>query len=123
MPRRLTDVVHELDAFLAGESAVHRTLEALARRLSELDVEFALAGGLAVAVRGHERLTVDVDVLIASEGLTRFRTAWLGWGYVERFPGSRSVRDAGVSTIFQSRLRQLLVSSIGATSRPEQAAL
>jgi hypothetical protein len=93
MPRRLTDVVHELDAFLAGESAVHRTLEALARRLSELDVEFALAGGLAVAVRGHERLTVGVDVLIASEGLTRFRTAWLGRGYVERFPGSRSVRD------------------------------
>src|SRR5262249_28667564 len=93
MPRRLTDVVHGLDAFLMGESAVHRTLEAIAARLGELNIEFALAGGLAVGVRGHERLTVDVDVLITLDGLTRFKAAWIGRGYVEKFSGSRGVRD------------------------------
>ena len=34
------------------------------RLLAELNIDFALAGGLAVGVRGHLRLTVDVDLLL-----------------------------------------------------------
>jgi hypothetical protein len=39
-------------------------------------------------------VTVDVDVLLTPEGLARFRERHLGRGYVEKFPGSRGVRDA-----------------------------
>ena len=92
--QRLTGVLQELDAFLMGESAVQRTLERIAARLTELHVDFALAGGLAVGVHGHLRLTVDVDLLITAEGLERFKAQSLGRGYVEKFPGSRGVRDA-----------------------------
>jgi hypothetical protein len=95
-------MLREVDAFLMGEAKVQETLERLARRLEELGVEFALAGGLAVGARGHLRLTVDVDVLITAEGLARFRRAWLGRGYVERFAGSRGVKDteSGVAIDF-----------------------
>lgn len=77
-----------------GEARVQETLRNLARRLEEMGIEFALAGGLAVGAHGHVRLTVDVDLLIAAEGLERFKKAWLGRGYVEKFAGSRGVRDA-----------------------------
>jgi len=89
----LRAVVQELDAFLMGESPVQRTLEQIAARLGELNLDFALVGGLAVGVHGHLRLTVDVDILITAEGLARFKARWLGRGYVERFPGSRGIRD------------------------------
>jgi hypothetical protein len=42
---------------------------------------------------GYRRVTVDIDVLITAEGLARFKELWLGRGYVERFTGSRGVRD------------------------------
>ena len=93
MRHELIGVLQELDAFLMGESAVQRTLERVAARLSALNVDFALAGGLAVGVHGHLRLTVDVDLVVTADGLARFKTEWLGRGYVEKFPGSRGVRD------------------------------
>lgn len=99
---RLTPLLLEINEFLMGESKVQTTLTRIAQRLDELGVDFALAGGLAVGVRGHLRLTVDVDILITAEGLARFKTRWLGRGYVERIPGFRSVRDTetGVSIDF-----------------------
>jgi hypothetical protein len=87
-------VVKEADAFLMGESRVQRTLDAVAHRLDALGIEFALAGGLALGVHGYLRLTVDVDLLVGAGGLAAFKQAWLGRGYVEKFPGSRGVRDA-----------------------------
>ena len=42
---------------------------------------------------GYQRTTVDVDVLLTSEGLAAFKASNLGRGYVEKFPGSRGVRD------------------------------
>jgi len=102
MDRQVAGVLQELDAFLMGESGVQRTFERMASRLEALHIDFALAGGLAVGVRGHLRLTVDVDILITEEGLARFKAQWLGRGYVEKVPGMRSVRDAetGVSIDF-----------------------
>ena len=93
MHREIDSVVQELDAFLTGQSAVHRTLGHLAARLAAMQIDFALAGGLAVGVRGHLRLTVDVDILITANGLAQFKADWLGRGYVEKFAGARGVRD------------------------------
>lgn len=77
-----------------GESKVQRALAALARRLAELDVPYAIIGALALNAYGYTRATIDVDVLLTRDGLERFKAAFLGRGYVEKFPGSRGLRDA-----------------------------
>lgn len=77
-----------------GESKVQRALADLARRLGELDVPYAIIGALALNAYGYARATVDVDVLLTREGLERFKAAFLGRGYVEKFEGSRGLRDA-----------------------------
>jgi len=98
----MTLVLQQVDDFLMGESKVHRTLRRIAGVLESMGIDFALAGGLAVGLRGHLRLTVDVDILITAEALARFKESWLGRGYVEKFPGSRGVRDteSGVAIDF-----------------------
>jgi hypothetical protein len=102
MAQDLTHMLREVDDFLVGESKVHRTLSRIASRLDESGIDFALAGGVAVGLRGHLRVTEDVDILITNEGLKRFRDLWLGRGYVEKFPGSKGLRDAetGVPIVF-----------------------
>jgi hypothetical protein len=40
------------------------------------------------------RTSEDVDVLLTREGLAAFKQRWLGRGWVERFPGSKGMRDA-----------------------------
>jgi hypothetical protein len=43
---------------------------------------------------GYTRVTTDVDVLLTREGLAAFKEKHLGRGWVERFPGSKGMRDA-----------------------------
>ena len=76
-----------------GESKVHGALAALAARLEELEIPYAILGGLALNAYGYLRATVGVNVLVTRDGLERFRAAALGRGYLEKFPGSRGVRD------------------------------
>jgi hypothetical protein len=99
MTDRFTEVLREADAFFEGRSKVHRTLDSFAERMNALGVDFAVAGALAANARGHIRMTVDVDVIMTAEGLTRFKDAWLGRGYVEKFAGSRGVRDTQTGVI------------------------
>ncbi len=76
-----------------GASRVHKAMEALVARLEGLEVPYAIVGALALNAYGYLRATVDVDVLLTREGLERFKSASLGRGYLEKFPGSRGVRD------------------------------
>jgi hypothetical protein len=94
MVGKLAHMLQEVDEFFMGESKVHQTLDRIARLLDELQVDFALADGLAVGFRGHLRLTIDVDILISYEGLKLFKERWLGRAYMEKFPGSKGVKDA-----------------------------
>jgi hypothetical protein len=45
-------------------------LEALLEAFEREGIEYALCGGLAVAVHGHPRATMDIDLLVRSEQLT-----------------------------------------------------
>lgn len=45
-------------------------LERLIDELERAGVQFALCGGLAVAVYGHPRATMDIDVLLRADQLT-----------------------------------------------------
>ena len=61
--------VKEATAFFMRDDPVHRTLTAIARRLDEAAVPYAVAGGMALVAHGYDRTTVDVDVLVTAEGL------------------------------------------------------
>ena len=82
-----------------GEADVQRALERLAGILDAKRIPYAIIGALALNEWGYRRVTVDVDVLLAPEGLRDLKAAVLGRGYLEKFPGSRGLRDteAGVS--------------------------
>ena len=75
------------------EGKVHRAALALADRLAKENVPYAIAGAMALGAHGYERVTTDVDLLVTREGLARFKNANLGKGYVEKFPGSKGLRD------------------------------
>jgi len=90
--------VAEARRFFMGQADVQVALERLARALDELGIPYAIVGALALNEWGYRRVTVDIDVLLNAAGLQRIKVELLGRGYVEKFPGSRGLRDtqAGV---------------------------
>jgi hypothetical protein len=85
--------------FFMREADVHRALEKVTRILDAEGIPYALIGALALNEYGYQRTTVDIDLLLTAEGLAAFKAAHLGRGYLEKFPGSRGLRDTetGVS--------------------------
>jgi hypothetical protein len=84
----------EATRFFMGQADVQRALERLVGILEAEKIPYAIVGALALNELGYRRVTVDVDVLLTSEGLAALRAVALGRGYVEKFPGSRGLRDA-----------------------------
>jgi hypothetical protein len=87
------DGVRHAAEFFTGKADVQCALEMLAQRLEQLEIPYAIVGAMAMNEYGYRRVTEDVGVLLTREGLDRFKQYWLGRGYVEKFPGSRSLRD------------------------------
>lgn len=94
MKVQLEEVFERVGAFLMGQSPIHESAQRLARALTELQVPFVVVGAMAVNAHGHLRTTGDVDILLTREGLATFKRHWLGRGWVEKFPGSKGLRDA-----------------------------
>jgi hypothetical protein len=89
------ELLKQIDDFFMKKDPVHRTLSELARRLGEEQIDYAVIGGMALALHGMVRPTLDVDVLMSSDGLRRFHAQLVGRGYVPSFPGARKhFRDA-----------------------------
>ncbi len=76
-----------------NESAVHKALNQLVCRLEELDIPYAVVGGMALYFHGLRRFTEDVDILVTPNGLRRLHEALDGLEYVPLFPGSKNLRD------------------------------
>ena len=93
LAERFEEALDRMGAYLMGASPLHDAATQLARRLSEMGIDYAIAGALALAAHGLVRATEDVDVLISREGLERFKQSWLGRGYLEVRPGGKAVRD------------------------------
>src|SRR5262247_2579489 len=79
--------------FFMGEADVQRALERLSRVLDERGIPYAIIGALALNEWGYRRVTVDVNVLLTRDGLSALKAEVLGRGYLEKFPGSRGLRD------------------------------
>jgi hypothetical protein len=83
------DALRQVDEFFMNTSPVQQTLRNLARRLSESQIDYAVIGGMALALHGFVRPTQDVDLLLTREGLEKFHEDLVGRGYVPLFPGAR----------------------------------
>ena len=79
--------------FFMGDADVQKALEKLARALDAEAIPYAIVGAMALNEFGYQRTTSDVDVLLTPDGLARFKAHVIGRGYVEKFPGSRGLRD------------------------------
>jgi hypothetical protein len=82
-----------------GQSEVQEAVARIVDALDAAGIDYALVGAMALNEYGYRRVTEDVDVLLTREGLAAFKRAYLGRGYVEKFPGSKGMRDtvAGVN--------------------------
>ncbi len=94
MRRGGAGAVAEATSFFMKTDPVHVALRAIARRLDEAGVPYAVAGGMALVAHGYDRTTIGVDVLVTAEGVERTRQALVGFGYGPAFEGSRrQLRD------------------------------
>ncbi len=101
-----------------GTDPVHETLRALARRLDELSIPYAVAGGMALVAHGYLRTTVDVDVVVTSAGLATIHQMLEGRGYVPPFTGSRNLRDTQTGV----RIEFLISGQYPGDGRPKPVA-
>jgi hypothetical protein len=85
--------VQESARFFMGQADVQKALEKLVSLLEAEKIPYAIMGAMALNEFGYRRATVDVDVLLTPVGLAAFKAAYLGRGYLEKFPGSRGLRD------------------------------
>lgn len=85
--------VEHAGKFFMGDADVNHALRKLVAALAEVNVPYAIVGAMALNEYGYRRVTTDVDVLLTAEGLAAFKAHWLGRGYVEKFPGSKGLRD------------------------------
>src|SRR5215510_14264985 len=79
--------------FFMGNAEVQYALQKLTGVLDAIGIPYATAGAMALNHHGYRRVTVDIDVLLTRDGLDRLKQAVLGRGYVEKFPGSKGLRD------------------------------
>ena len=90
---RFWDNVRECSSFFMGTSNVQGALVQLAAILDEANIPYAIAGAMALNEYGYRRVTTDVDVLLTRDGLAQLKAKVLGRGYLEKFPGSKGLRD------------------------------
>ena len=86
LAERFEAALDRMGAYFMGSSPLQDAAAQIARLLSELKIDYAIAGALCRAAHGVVRATEDVDILISREGLERFKETWLGRGDVDVRP-------------------------------------
>lgn len=76
-----------------GEAPAQIAMRKIARLLEDAGIPYAVAGALALGQHGYLRATIDVDLLLTREGLAALKKIALGRGWLEKFPGSKGIRD------------------------------
>jgi len=101
-----------------GKSGVQKAMRALARRLDELGIPYAIAGGMAIFEHGYLRFTDDVDILVTPEGLKLIHEYLIGRGYVPPFAESKNLRD----TEYGVRIEFLVTGGYPGDGKPKPVA-
>jgi hypothetical protein len=93
MRRGGSAAIAEVSQFFMRSDPVFRTLHKIAAKLDELQIPYAVAGGMALVAHGYDRTTVDVDILVSGKGLEAIHQSLEGLGYLPPFTGSKHLRD------------------------------
>ena len=99
-------------------SDVHQTLRNVTRRLTELGIPYAVAGGMALFRHGFHRFTEDVDILVTKDGLRRIHEELEGRGYLPVFSGSKNLRDTSTGV----RIEFLISGQFPGDGKPKPVA-
>lgn len=75
--------------FFNGTGMLNDALDRLVSDLNRKNIAYAIIGALALNQHGFPRLTIDIDILLTSEGLERFQNELVGLGYRPAFEGAR----------------------------------
>ncbi len=99
--------------------SLEEELRGLVRLFNEENVDYALCGGMAVAIHGYPRFTKDIDFLIPFESFERVRTLVGKVGFLDE-SGKIPFPDADVYRIIkvdgnEYRILDLLVPKTMAT--------
>src|SRR5580698_4004737 len=79
--------------FFMGVSDVNAALQRITSRLDQLEIPYAVVGGMALFQYGYRRFTEDVDLLVSRSNLKLIHEALEGRGYLPKFSGSKNLRD------------------------------
>ncbi|MCI0741144.1 MAG: nucleotidyltransferase family protein [Gemmataceae bacterium] len=79
--------------FFENRGAVQTAMRRIARRLDELGIPYAVAGGMALFAYGYRRFTEDVDVIVTRQSLKQAHAALEGRGYLRKSKFSKGLRD------------------------------
>lgn len=109
------DGVAFAERFFMGIDEVHKAMRKLCATLEADGIPYAIAGAMALNVHGYVRTTTDVDVLMTPAGLAAFKAKHLGLGWVERFPGSKGLRD----TEYNVKIDVLLTGEYPGDGKPK----
>lgn len=93
MSRGGASAILEAGRFFMREDPVHQTLRRITSKLAELEIPYAIVGGLALVAHGYDRTTVGVDILVTPEGLEKAHKHLAGLGYLPPFEKSKHLRD------------------------------
>lgn len=118
MSRGGETAIREAAKFFMKSDPVHQSLREITRRLSELQIDYAVAGGMALVAHGYDRTTVDVDILVTEKGLDAIHQSLGGLGYVPPFAGSRNLRDTNTGV----RIEFLVTGQFPGDGKPKAVA-
>ena len=108
----------EGDRFFRGEDDVFKSMRRIARRLDDLGIPYAVAGGMALVAHGFRRLTIDVDILVTREGMRTIHEKLDGLGYLPPFTGSKNLRDTDTGV----RIEFLIAGEFPGDGKPKAVA-
>jgi len=104
--------------FFEQKSGLSLALQKITQRLHDLNIPYAVVGGMAMFFHGFRRFTEDVDILVTREGLEQLHREVDGLGYVPLFPGSKNLRDTDSGV----RIEFLLAGDYPGDGKPKPVA-
>ncbi len=74
--------------FFMGEGILNETLRRVTKDLEKKGIDYSVIGAVALNQHGYRRFTEDIDLLLTTEGLEKFRDELIGKGYRPAFEGA-----------------------------------
>jgi hypothetical protein len=102
--RTFVDSLQRASEFFAERGEMYAALDKIERVLAEENIDFAVAGGMALNFYGYRHVTNDIDLLTTSEGLTAMHRRLVGRDYEHE--GTRNLRDIENDVVIDILVRE-----------------